>query len=217
MAKSNELGQLASLLTVDASTQNILFGPTIAPTVTIDVNSGIVTVPNLNATSTTISDANIVDGSVDRLVVGIGTLDNTDLKNTNFLSISQRTSYTTGNVATIDYGSESTPDVIFVSGATGNISLNVNNIPTDSSFNNRTFGFSVVVSQTGTARTCTSVSLNGKPKTIKWFSGALERTIIGVTTFSGIDIFNFFCVNTVGSASTVDNYQVLGVANGCFY
>lgn len=212
MAKSNELGQLANLLTVDASSENILLGPSILPTVTIDVNSGIVTAPNLNAQSATLAD-----GSVDRLVVGIGTLNNTDLKNTNFLSISQRTSYTTGNVATIDYGSESTPDVIFVSGATGNISLNVNNIPTDSSFNNRTFGFSVVVSQTGTARTCTSISLNGKPKTIKWFSGNLQRTIIGVTTFSGIDIFNFFCVNTVGSASTVDNYEVLGVANGCFF
>ena len=94
---------------------------------------------------------------------------------------------------------------------TGNITLNVNGIPTDSSFDNHSLLFSVVVIQTGTARTCTAVTLNGVSRTIRWPSGT-----VGSGTTNSYDIFNFTGINTVGSASTTANYEVLGLVNGGF-
>ena len=93
----------------------------------------------------------------------------------------------------------------------GNISLAVTGIPTDSSFDNHSILFSVVAIQTGIARTCTAVSLNGVSKTIKWPSGT-----VGSGTTNSYDIFNFIGINTIGSASTTLNYEVLGIVNGGF-
>lgn len=94
---------------------------------------------------------------------------------------------------------------------TGNITLNVDGIPTDSSFDNHSLLFSVVVIQTGTARTCNAVTLNGVSRTIKWPSGT-----VGSGTTNSYDIFNFIGINTIGSASTTANYEVLGMVNGGF-
>lgn len=99
---------------------------------------------------------------------------------------------------------------------TADITLNVTGIPTDSSFDNHSISFSVVVSQTGTSRTCTSVNLNGLSKQIKWSGGSLENAILGITTTSGYDIFTFTGINTVGSASTTANYVILGSVAGGF-
>jgi len=96
----------------------------------------------------------------------------------------------------------------------GDITVNVNGIPTDSTFNNYSLTFSVIVSNTGTARSCTTVLLNGVTKTIKWFGGSLSAAISGVTTTSGYDIYSFTGINTIGSASTAANYVVLGSVNG---
>lgn len=89
-------------------------------------------------------------------------------------------------------------------------------IPTDITFDNSVITFSIFVNQTGTSRTCTAVNLNGVSKTIKWAGGSLNAAISGVTTSNGFDIFNFTGINTVGSASTTDHYQVLGIVNGDF-
>jgi len=94
---------------------------------------------------------------------------------------------------------------------TGNITLNVNGIPTDSSFDNHSLLFSVVVIQTGTARTCNAVTLNGVSRTIRWPGGT-----VGSGATIGYDIFNFIGINTIGSASTTANYEVLGMVNGGF-
>jgi hypothetical protein len=58
--------------------------------------------------------------------------------------------------------------------------------------------------------------MNGVTKTIKWAGGSLESAIVGVTTTNGYDIYSFTGINTVGSANTTDNYEVLGVVNGGF-
>jgi hypothetical protein len=95
-----------------------------------------------------------------------------------------------------------------------NLTLNVIGIPTSSDFNNHTLSFSVIVNQTGTARSCTAVTLNGFPVTIRWSGGSLAEATAGVTTSNGMDIYSFTGINTIGSASTTANYYVLGSVSG---
>ena len=95
--------------------------------------------------------------------------------------------------------------------------MNVNGIPTSSDFDNHSITFAVIVNNTGTARTCTAVNLNGVSETIRWAGGSLASAISGVTTTTGHTIFSFTGINTVGSASTAANYQVLGVVSGGFF
>ena len=71
--------------------------------------------------------------------------------------------------------------------------------------------FSVFVQQTGIAQTCNVVKLNGVTKTIRWNGGT-----VGASSTEAYDIFNFVGINTVGSASTTVNYQVLGQSNNDF-
>lgn len=49
----------------------------------------------------------------------------------------------------------------------GDITLNVTGIPTSSDFDDHSITFAVIVNNTGTARTCTAVNLNGVSKTIR--------------------------------------------------
>lgn len=84
-------------------------------------------------------------------------------------------------------------------------------IPTDSTFDNRTLTFSVMVNQGVTGYACSTVTLNGVSATVK-YPGAVVST--GAT--NAYDIFNFTCINPVGSASTTSNYVVLGMVNGNF-
>jgi hypothetical protein len=91
--------------------------------------------------------------------------------------------------------------------------LQVTGIPTDSSFDNTTISFSAVLINTGTARSCTAVTLNGVSANIKWFGGSLANATSGVTTSTGTDIYSFTGINTVGSASTTTNYLLLGNVN----
>jgi len=121
-----------------------------------------------------------------------------------------------GNTANLVFGGESA-NLAIVSNPTGDVTLNVSNIPTDSSFDNHTITFSVVVNSTGTARTYTAVNFNGVSKTIKWAGGSLSDALSGVSTSNGYIIQSFTGINTVGSASTTDNYQVFGVVSGGFF
>jgi hypothetical protein len=97
---------------------------------------------------------------------------------------------------------------------TANLTLNVTGIPTSSDFDNHTLSFTVFVNQTGTARSCTAVTLNGFPVTIRWSGGSLAEATAGVTTSNGMDIYSFTGINTIGSASTTANYYVLGSVSG---
>jgi len=134
---------------------------------------------------------------------------------TRFISVAEKLTRIDGNTASLVYNGASS-NIGLCTNSSGNITLAVTGIPTDSSFDNHSISFGVMVNQTGTARTCTAVTLNGYNATIRWAGGSLSAAIAGVTTTSGMDIFNFTGINTVGSASTTANYYVLGVVNGGF-
>ena len=130
-------------------------------------------------------------------------------------SIAEKTTLINGNSVGLEF-STGGGNVAICTNPTGDITLNVTNIPTDSSFDNHSISFSVIVNQTGTARTCTAVNLNGVSRTIRWSGGSLANALSGVSTSTGFDIFTFTGINTVGSASTTANYTVLGSVNGGF-
>lgn len=132
-----------------------------------------------------------------------------------FLSVAERIVRVDGNTVSIAYTTTGA-NIGLCTNPTGNITLAVTGIPTDSSFDNHAISFSVFISQTGTARSCTAVTLNGVTETIRWAGGSLAASISGVTTSNGYDIYNFVGINTIGSASTTTNYEVLGVVNGGF-
>jgi len=138
-------------------------------------------------------------------VTGISTVTDTRIQN-----VSEKLARVDGNTVSIVYNTGS-GNIGFCTNPTGNITLSVTGIPTDSNFNNQTLMFSVIVSQTGTARTCTAVTLNGVSRTIRWSGGT-----VGSGSTQGYDIFSFVGINTVGSASTTTNYEVLGAVNGGF-
>ena len=123
---------------------------------------------------------------------------------------------TSGNTINLAYNSSSA-NVGYTTNPSGDITLNVTGIPTSSDFHDHSITFAVIVNNTGTARTCTTVNLNGVPETIRWAGGSLSAAISGVTTTSGHTIFSFTGINTVGSASTALNYTVFGVASGGFF
>jgi len=148
------------------------------------------------------------------ITAGVSTLTTLVPSDTRLRGVAEKLIVGSGNTITISYGS--TANIGFATNPTGDITIAVTDIPTTSDFDNHTVSFSVFVNQTGTARTCTAVTLNGVSRTIKWSGGSLSAAIAGVTTSSGYDIFSFTGINTVGSASTTANYQVLGMVNGGF-
>ena len=122
-----------------------------------------------------------------------------------------------GNTVTLTYNSTSSSNVGYTTNPSGDITVNVVDIPTSSDYDDHSITFAVIVNNTGTARTCTAVNLNGVAETIRWAGGSLSAALSGVTTTTGHTIFTFTGINTVGSASTAANYQVLGTVSGGFW
>ena len=134
-----------------------------------------------------------------------------------FITGAEKTALVSGDTASLTYNSSSA-NVAICTNATGNITLNVEGIPTSSDFDNHAVTFTVIATSTsGVARTCTAVNMNGVSKTIKWAGGSLSNAISGLTTTSGYTIYGFTGINTVGSASSTANYEVFGVASGGFF
>ena len=123
---------------------------------------------------------------------------------------------TSGNTVNLAYNSSSA-NVGYTTNPSGDITLNVTGIPTSSDFDDHSITFAVIVNNTGTARTCTAVNLNGVSKPIRFAGGSLSAALSGVTTTTGHTIFSFTGINTVGSASTTANYEVLGIVSGGFF
>lgn len=126
---------------------------------------------------------------------------------------------TSGNAVNLVYNSSGTSggNIGYTTNPSGDITLNVTGIPTSSSFDDHSLTFAVIVNNTGVARTVTAVTLNGVPETIRWSGGSLSAALSGVTTTTGHTIFSFTGINTVGSASTTDNYTVFGIVSGGFF
>jgi len=122
-----------------------------------------------------------------------------------------------GNTVTLTFNSASSSNVGYTTNPSGDITLAVTDIPTSSDFDDHSITFAVIVNSTGTARTCTAVTLNGVSKTIRWAGGSLSASLSGVTTSTGHSIFNFTGINTIGSAATTANYEVFGVVSGGFF
>ena len=129
----------------------------------------------------------------------------------------EKVTRTSGNTVNLVYNSSSGSNIGYTTNPSGDITLNVTGIPTSSDFDDHSITFAVIVNNTGTARTCTAVNLNGVPETIRWAGGSLSAALAGVTTTNGHSIFTFTGINTVGSAATAANYQVFGVVSGGFW
>jgi len=186
-----------------ATTAGIATNATYATTAGIStVSQGLIGTPNVSVGIITVSN--------NLNVLGI-----TTSNETRFLSVAEKLVRVDGNTVSIAYTTTGA-NVGYCTNPSGNITLAVSGIPTDSSFDNHIISFSIVVNQTGTARSCTEVTLNGVSETIKWAGGSLSAAISGVTTIRGYDIYSFTGINTIGSASTTANYEVLGVVNGGF-
>ena len=170
----------------------------------LDVSAGIVTIANETACAGGVD----INGGLD--VAGITTLGG----QTRFTAVSEQLARIDGNTANITYNS-SGQNIGLCTNATGDITLNVTGIPVDTNFNNQVLTFSLIVQQTGTGRTCNAVKLNGVTKTVRW-SGNVPGTAGVAGTIRGYDIFNFTGINTVGSATSAANYEVLGLVNGDF-
>jgi hypothetical protein len=147
------------------------------------------------------------------VTAGVSTLTTLIPDETRFVTVAEKLTRIDGNTVNLTYSSNGS-NIGLATNPSGNITLNVTGIPTSSDFDNHVITFSVFVTNTGTARSCTAVNLNGVSKTINWAGGSLGEATSGVTTSNGIDIYSFTGINTVGSASTTANYRVLGVVNG---
>ena len=122
-----------------------------------------------------------------------------------------------GNTVTLTYNSSSSSNVGYTTNPSGDITVDVVGIPTSSDFDDHSISFTVITNSTGTARTCTAVTLNGVSKTIRFAGGSLAASLSGVTTTTGHAIFSFTGINTIGSASTTANYEVFGIVSGGFF
>lgn len=145
---------------------------------------------------------------------GVSTL--TDLR---LASIADKISIQSGAAVTLSYNSGE-GNVVYMTSATGPITLNVTGIPTTSDFDSKAISFSVFVQQgPSTAFACTSVTLNG----VRFGADAAPGLSTHIAYASGtvatgstscIDVFNFTGINTTGSASSTANYKLLGNVNG---
>ena len=132
------------------------------------------------------------------------------INETKLNSVSEKSAIGVGNTINLVYNTGG-GNIGIITSPSGPITLNITGIPTDSSFDNRSLTFSAIVNQDAVAYACTSITLNGVTSTIKWPGG-----VVAVGATSSYDIFNFTCINPIGSASTTTNYVVLGVLNGNF-
>lgn len=183
----------------------------VAGIATYAVTAGVSTYSSTSGISTTSQGLT----GTPNIVVGTVTSDISIPTQLRTKSVAEKTTLVSGNTVGLSFTTGG-GNVAICTNPTGDITLNITNIPTDSSFDNHSISFSVIVTQTGTSRTCTAVNLNGVSRTIRWSNGSLANAISGVTTSNGYDIFTFTGINTVGSASTTANYVVLGSVNGGF-
>ena len=198
-----------------ASNAGIATYATTAGIATYATSSGIATYASNAGIATYATTAGIATNSqgltgTPNISVGIITVTDSRIQ-----SVAEKTTLVNGNTVSLVYNTGG-GNIAICTNPSGDITLNVTGIPTDSTFDNYSLAFTVIATNTGTARSCTAINLNGLSRTIKWFGGSLAAAISGVTTSNGYDSYSFTGINTVGSASTTANYIVLGSVNGSY-
>lgn len=145
----------------------------------------------------------------------------TSLTDLRLTSTSDKLIISTENNISLSYNTGG-GNVVFCPNPTGPIKLNVTNIPTDSSFDNRIITFAVIVNQGPTvAYACTNITLNGVEFGANSQVGVQTHIanlfgLVATGNTSGYDIFNFTGINTVGSASTTLNYKIISNVTGSY-
>lgn len=165
----------------------------------------------INTESQTLNDV-LGLGNTSNLGISVGVITATTLNVTDsrLQSVSEKSTVVSGNTVNLVYNAGG-GNVAICTNPSGEITLNVTGIPTDSSFDNRTLNFTIIAIQSTTGYACTTINLNGVSRTVKYPGG-----VVPVPSTSSYDIFNFTGINTVGSGSTTANYQILGILNGNF-
>jgi len=144
---------------------------------------------------------------------GISTLTDTRLS-----SIADKISIQSGTGVTLTYNTGG-GNVVYMTSASGPVTLNVTGIPTDSSFDSRAISFAVIINQGATAYACTNVTLNGVAFGANATAGvathiAYVSGTVATGSTTGLDVFNFTGINTTGSASSTTNYKLLSNVSG---
>jgi len=218
LGNTSSLGMSVGVISATSFVGNLTGTATFATTAgiaTYATSSGIATYASNAGIATYASNAGIATNAqgltgTPNISVGIVTVTDSRIQ-----SVAEKTTLVNGNTVSLVYNTGG-GNIAICTNPSGDITLNVTGIPTDSTFDNYSLAFSVIVSNTGTARSCTAINLNGLSRTIKWFGGSLAAAITGVTTSNGYDSYSFTGINTVGSASTTANYIVLGSVNGSY-
>ena len=183
------------------------------------VVTGVITATTFSGNATTATLATNAQGLTGSPIISVSGVNNTGistLTDTRLQSVGEKSTIISGtNTLSLVYNTGG-GNIAIHTNPSADVTLAISGIPTDSSFNNTAISFSAVLINTGTARSCTAVTLNGYSASIKWFGGSLANAISGVTTSSGTDIYSFTGINTVGSASTTANYLLLGNVNGSY-
>lgn len=189
-------------------------GANVTGVITATTFSGNATTATTATTAITATNAQGLSGSPIISVSGVNNTGVSTLTDTRLQSVGEKSTIISGtNTLSLVYNTGG-GNIAIHTNPSADVILAITGIPTDSSFNNTTISFSAVLINTGTARSCTAVTLNGYNATIRWAGGSLASATSGVTTTSGMDIYSFTGINTVGSASTTANYYLLGVVNG---
>ena len=219
------------------------FSTSISPPANLSV--GVITASSLTVGGVTVSSAGVVtatsfSGSGANLtgissvsfattsfglsgspIISVSGVNNTGVSTSTDLrlsSIADKTTIVSGNSVSLSY-STGGGNVAICTNPSGPITLNVTDIPTDSSFNNRAISFAVIAIQTATAYACTSVTLNGVSFGANATAGvqthiAYASGTVALGSTTGYDVFNFTGINTTGSASTTLNYKILSNVSG---
>ena len=198
--------KIGSELTIGSSGKTIGIGSTSTPSDSLADGSGIIVYGDTNKSITYNNTKKAFETNI-----ALAT------NETRIITGAEKVNRQSGNTVTLTYNSSSSSNIGYTTNPTGNITLNVVGVPTSSDFDDHSITFAVIVNNTGTARTCTAVNINGVAETIRWAGGSLSAALSGVTTTTGHTIFSFTGINTVGSASTAANYQVFGSVNGGFW
>jgi hypothetical protein len=187
---------------------------------TVVINSGTnLLVGTATSTGTASQPLQVTGGAYVSGNLGVGTTNPTTTvsvagsftaTDTRIQSLAEKSTLINGNTVNLVYNTGG-GNIAICTNPTGPITLNVTGIPIDSSFNNNVLTFTVVAIQTSIGYACTAINLNGVSRPIRY-----PGSIVSVASTSSYDIFNFTGINTVGSASTTANYQILGIMNGNF-